>query len=252
MSIKNFKLLIEELSDELTDEQLKQFPVLLRYRVSFAKSHNQVFDASRLQPTLFNYNKLLGFLRSKADVTTGKAIPSAIALYNKIMGIDVGLKATEQSTIEFAHKLDDIENKDKIIANLKKVGLKPNVYSDKNFKTTLKILAQLVNKENPQQQFAVDDFLKNLEDEEFVKKYVDQLRERIKELIKDYAEKDKEVENNYQNAINQIEQKRSETTEKIKLKNLDTVEKKIEGRFEKIKDKLEKSKEEIKSFRDFL
>ena len=38
MSIKNFKLLIEELSDELTDEQLKQFPVLLRYRVSFAKS----------------------------------------------------------------------------------------------------------------------------------------------------------------------------------------------------------------------
>ena len=211
MSIKNFKLLIEELSDELTDEQLKQFPVLLRYRVSFAKSHNQVFDASRLQPTLFNYNKLLGFLRSKADVTTGKAIPSAIALYNKIMGIDV-----------------------------------------KNFKTTLKILAQLVNKENPQQQFAVDDFLKNLEDEEFVKKYVDQLRERIKELIKDHAEKDKEVEDNYQNAINQIEQKRSETTEKIKLKNLDTVEKKIEDRFEKIKDKLEKSKEEIKSFKDFL
>lgn len=250
--LKFKEFLTEELTDELSAEQLKQFPVLLRYRVSFAKSHNQVYDASRLKPTLYNYNKLLGFLRSKADVTTGKAIPSAITLYNKIMGIDTGIKATQQSTIEFAGKLDNLKNKEKIIDNLKKLNLNPKVYSDKNLKTTIKIIAQVVNKENPQQQLVIDDFLKNLEDEEFVKKYIEEIQKRVKELEQEYKEKIENEKESYENALKQIEQKRNETHEKVKLKNLDKVEDKVHKKHEKTQEKLDAAKKDMQSFRDFL
>lgn len=251
--IKNFISILEaDNNEKLNKTQMEQFKTLLRYRASFAKQNHQEFDASRIMPSMEMYKKLLSFLKSKADVSTGKAIPSAITLYNNIMGISGGEKVNQTNTIDFAGKLDDLKHKDKIKSAIKSAGFNSDAVSDKNLKMTITILANIANSKDEQNALNVDEFLKNLEDTEFLKSLKKKIESKIKTRQNELEHAQDSEKKDFSNAKEKIAKKKASAKMKIDKENFDEINDKLDDKHKEYQKQFDELKKIISKYKDLI